>query len=289
MSSFWFPAHISGFFEPCLHEDPLRSGSRNCGPCLDVGVTTAVKLKKSKKVLVKLNGRRVRAPTTLRVVCEIAPGVGLEVAHRCEVPVGAGLGASGAGALGAAFATTEILGLPLPQEQLIRIAHRAEVLCRTGLGDVPAQALGGLVFSLEPGAPPYGKWMNIEVPGSIRVVVCVLGELKTSRLLRDEEFLHKCKTAGRKAFRLMSADPNFRTFLRASKDFAESLGLYDRELKTIAQDLENAGAFGASQAMLGRAVFAFVDVKRLGSVKKVASDLVGEDLIVARISKNKPS
>ena len=288
MVEWWVPAHISGFFEPFFHEDPMRTGSRNCGPCLDVGVVTEVGAKASGRIRVTINGKTAKAPTTLEVVRTLARDATLRVSHRCEVPVGAGLGASGAGALGAAFAIADALGLPLPEEQLVRTAHRAEVVCRTGLGDVSAQALGALVLTLEPGAPPYGRWMRLEVSPDIRVVVCVLGGLKTRRLLTDEDFVSRCRSAGRQAFEMVRKSPSTKSFLRASRNFAESLGLFDPELRSIARVMEGAGSIGASQVMLGRAVFALVRREKLQAVKRALSDVVGDNFFVARIARGGP-
>jgi len=181
------------------------------------------------------------------------------------------------------------LSLPYTPEQLVRVAHRAEVTCRTGLGDVSPQAMGGLVFSLEPGAPPHGKWMLLKVPEDLRVICCTLGPLKTKRLLRDQSFLRRCERLGKAAVNRLKTSPDLTTFIKTSREFASSLGVFDRELLEIADSLERAGALGASQVMLGRSVFAFVSKKKVPSVKKILVDLVGkENVFVCGVASRGP-
>ena len=110
-ASVFVPAHISGFFQPCEASVPERKGSRNCGPCIDLGVFTEVKVERSdkNKVRVSIDGRTApEAVTTLAAIKQLLSATGgsfnIEVNHRSQVPIGAGYGASGAGALGAVLA-----------------------------------------------------------------------------------------------------------------------------------------------------------------------------------------
>ncbi len=273
-TSAFVPAHISGFFQPCITNTSVRTGSRNCGPCLDLGVETDVKVERSSRASVKIsiNGRRVPdASTTAFVVDQImdmARGpFNVEVNHLCQVPVGAGFGASGAGALGAALALSRSLKLRKSRESLVAVAHVADVKCYTGLGDVGAQAYGGLVIGLEPGAPPYGRWKRIAVPHDVKVVCATLGHIQTKDFLRNEDFRGRARELGGAAINQIMRQPNFKTAISVSRDFADKLGLFDDELRDIAKIAESAGAIGASQAMLGRSVFAFVTRKKLKSVR----------------------
>jgi len=272
-SSAFVPAHISGFFQPCIAEDPAHSGSRNGGPCLEMGVITNADVVESSRagLEVYIDGRKARDANTTKSVVEqlLSLTTGkykIKINHACQVPVGAGYGASGAGALGTAFALSRALGLRLPKNELVKTAHVAEVNCRTGLGDVGAQAFGGLVIGVRPGAPPYGDWKRIPVPRDVKVVCATLGPLSTKSMLGDEKFKNKAQRLGRKAAEKMLKKPTLHEFMSASREFADGLGLMDDELESIASAAEDAGAIGASQAMLGRAVFAVVreeDVERV--------------------------
>ncbi|MEM2874669.1 MAG: hypothetical protein QW567_01400 [Candidatus Hadarchaeales archaeon] len=270
------PAHISGFFQPFITENPERSGSRNCGPCLEEGVTTEVEVRRGEGVSLEVlvDGRRERAETTERVAREIMSwcggGYSVRISHRCGVPVGAGYGASGAGALGAAMALSDALGLERPVEDLQGAAHRAEVICRTGLGDVGAQVIGGLVLTLSPGAPPHGRWMRIPVPEDIRIVCATMGEIPTDEVLGDPSIMRRVRAAGKKAFERVRSSPTVEEFLSASRGFMEETGLADDDVEELVEVAEGAGAMGASQAMLGRSIFAFC---RSSSARRVMEEI----------------
>ena len=257
------PAHISGFFQPCDASTPERAGSRNCGPCLNLGVLTDVRVKPADRsgVKISINGRRTHeAKTTLTAVNQLlrtAQGsFEVEVNHSCQVPVGAGYGASGAGALGAVLVLSKALGLRVPRGRLATIAHVAEVTCRTGLGDVGAQVLGGLVIGLRPGGSPYGRWKRIPVPRDLKVVCATVGPLSTREFLSDAGFRRRASELGGRAIEKVMKQPTPDGFMLASCEFADGLGLLDEELKILIQKAEAVGVIGVSQVMLGRAVFA---------------------------------
>ncbi|MFH1822055.1 MAG: pantothenate kinase [Methanobacteriota archaeon] len=243
---------------------------------MDLGVLTEVKVEKSDRESTKvlIDGKRVPgAKTTLAVVKQILSmargSFKVKVNHFCQVPIGAGYGASGAGALGTALALSKVLGLRMPRQKLVAAAHVAEVICYTGLGDVGAQAFGGLVIGLDPGAPPYGRWSRIKLPTGVKVVCATLGPIASKDLLSDAEFRIRASGLGRAALDEILEQPDLPRFVSTSKDFAKKLGLLDEELRELVEAAEKAGAIGASQAMIGRTVFAFVVDKKVNAVKKV--------------------
>jgi pantoate kinase len=279
-ASAFVPAHISGFFQPHWAKDPARSGSRNCGPCLGVGVRTDVEVQNSDRASlgVYIDGKRAADANTTKSVVEqllaTTQKYKIKVNHTCQVPVGAGYGASGAGALGTSVALSKALGMRLSRNEIIRAAHVAEVKCRTGLGDVGAQAFGGLVIGVKPGAPPYGEWKKIAVPQDVKVICATLGPLSTKSLLGDEKFKRRASTLGRKAVEELLKEPTVFRFISASREFAEELGLIDAEIESIIQAAEAAGAIGASQAMLGRAMFAVVQEKNIELIRRALLEIL---------------
>lgn len=274
-ASAFVPAHISGFFQPYHTKIPERTGSRNCGPCLNLGVFTKVKVERSYRAGIKvlINGKNApEAKTTLTAVKQLLrmdyKPLSVEVNHFCQVPIGAGYGASGAGALGVVLALAKALGLRASRERLVAAAHVADVICYTGLGDVGAQARGGLVIGLEPGAPPYGRWRKIKVPLGVKVICATLGPIPTEKFLRDDEFKKRAGELGGVALNEILKQPDIRRFVSVSLDFAEKLGLLDDELRELIKVAEKAGAIGASQSMLGRSVFAFASGEKANRVRK---------------------
>jgi len=275
-ASAFVPAHISGFFQVCDESpEPERKGSRNCGPCIDVGVLTKVGVEPAARTSISVYINNVRAPeakTTLTAVENLLSLVRepleVKVKHSCQVPIGAGYGASGAGAFGATLALSEAFDLQLPRERIAAIAHVAEVTCRTGLGDVGAQALGGLVIGLEPGAPPYGRWEQIHLPKNVKVVCGTFGGLSTEKLLRKEGFRERSKRFGGLALKKLLEKPTPQNFMQVSREFAEALGLLDDELRSSIEAVSKTGAIGVSQVMLGRAAFALVKEEKLEQVRR---------------------
>lgn len=288
MASAFVPAHISGFFQVCdKPSEPERKGSRNCGPCLDVGVLTKVEARPAARTHINIfinNERAPEAKTTMTAVEKLLSVVRepleIKVIHSCQVPVGAGYGASGAGAFGAVLALSKALDLQIPCERLATIAHIAEVTCRTGLGDVGAQALGGLVIGLEPGAQPHGRWKQIPNTKDIKVVCGTIGGLSTAKLLRENKFRENSKKLGGSALKKLLENPTPKNFMKVSHEFANALELLDDELRALIDAAQAAGAIGASQVMLGRAVFAFVKEDKLEVVRRAFSEILEPETVI---------
>lgn len=282
------PGHISGFFQICDEaSEPERKGSRNCGPCIDVGVLTEVAIRQSNRVGVEvfIDGRKApEAQTTMAAVQQILSmepePAEVVVRHSTQVPIGTGYGASGAGALGAVLALSKAFDLGLARSKIIEIAHVAEVSCGTGLGDVGAQAIGGLVIGMEPGAPPHGKWRQIPLPQDVKIVCATLAPLPTKKLLKDAELRGRSRKFGAQALESLLKCTTPQDFMRVSSEFSDALGLLDDELRALIKSAKSAGAIGSSMVMLGKAVFALVKTSELERVKSAFSEVVKPDAIL---------
>ena len=66
----------------------------------------------------------------------------------------------------------------------------------------------------------------------------------------------------------------------ASREFADGLGLLDEELKALIQKAEEVGAIGASQVMLGRAVFALARGPKAERVKDAFLDVLSPEHVM---------
>ena len=279
-ASAFVPGHISGFFQICDEPaEPKRKGSRGAGPNLSLGVLTKIMVKPSDrtKVEISINGQRADARTSLAAAQQLMQMVpephAIIIDHTCQVPMGAGYGTSGAGALGVVLALNKALELGMTREQVVTLAHVAEVTCGTGYGDVMPQTLGGLVISKEPGAPTYGSWAHIPVPKNVKVVCGTFGPLPTEEILTPE-LCAKSRELGGQAISKLLNEPTLQNFMRVSNEFAEELGLLDDEVRTLIEGAIKAGAIGSSMVMLGKAAFAFVDEARLGHVKNAFLELL---------------
>lgn len=257
------PGHITGFFEVCPDEDPYKMGSRGAGICLSHGVHTGVRVADSDELRINtnLNGRAAEAPVTKKAILNLPMDKTLiEVFSRMELPVSQGFGMSGAGALSAAMAVNEALGLGLPEHKVVRAAHKAEVECMTGLGDVYPQSVGGLVVRTEPGVEPHGRIQRFTRQGDI--VLCVVGPpLPTKEVLEDGAVVGRITKLGRLAMNNFLNEPSIGSFLHNSLEFAEETELISEEVRNAIEACKEFG--GASMSMLGNSVFAIGDTDNL--------------------------
>ena len=217
----WVPSHITGFFAAKRQDDPRLSGSIGCGLCLDLGATTSIE--GSEETEIFLNGVVSEAPVTRYVVEELAKEP-VRVKTELDMPFGSGFGASGAGALGCAYALNAYFDLGLTTNQAAAVAHVAEVTNRTGLGDVIAQNAGGMVMRLEPGAPGTGRIDRIPVP-PLKVNYVVRGPISTRDVLTDEALMKAINQAGVAALKELLKRPTLQDFMRLSRRFTVQSGL----------------------------------------------------------------
>ncbi len=246
------PSHITGFFAAKRQEDPALSGSIGCGLTLRLGATTTIE--PAEETVILLNGQPSEAPVSRYVVERLARSP-VRVSTELEMPLGSGFGASGAGALGCAYALNALFDLGLTANGAAAVAHAAEVVNRTGLGDVIGQNTGGLVVRLEPGAPGIGRVDRIPVP-ALKVDYVVKGPISTREVLSDEAVLKEINRAGEAALKDLLNRPTLKEFMRISRRFTVEAGLASNWALDAIEAVEAAGGM-ASMIMLGDAVFAF--------------------------------
>jgi pantoate kinase len=255
----WVPAHITGFFAAERREEPRLSGSIGAGLCLSLGATTiAEAAPELERTEIFLNGTLSEAPVSRFVAGRLAGDRGpVRLRTELEMPFGAGFGASGAGALGAAYAISSCFDLGLTANQAAAVAHEAEVTLRTGLGDVIAQNCGGLVMRLYPGAPGTGIVDRIPV-SPMPISYVVRGPISTRDVLSDEKVMKAVNAAGEEALKELLRKPTFANFMRLSRSFTLESGLASDWALQAMEAVEAAGGM-ASMIMLGDAVFAWGD------------------------------
>lgn len=241
------PAHISGIFVIELRKNPLHSGSLGCGICLEHGAVTSVT--PAQRTVVRLNGKEEEATTTLSVIEQMTDRPVL-VDTVLDIPVGCGLGASGAGALSTAIALNSALSLDLTMNRLFEVAHTAEVSNRTGLGDVCSQSTGGVVMRKR--VPCRAD--RIPVP-DIEVSWLAFSPLSTKEVLEDASMRRRVNKAGRLALRELMKRPTIENFMVQSRKFAFELDLLSSKARDAIEAVWAGGGM-ASQSMLGDTVFA---------------------------------
>lgn len=263
------PGHITGFFAARRDPDPIRSGSIGCGMTLGLGASTWLEpLPPEVESEVVLNGQVSSAPVSRRVLDFLAPSP-VRLHTDLQMVMGAGFGASGCGALGAAYLLNAHFKLALTSNQIGAVAHQAEVASGTGLGDVIGQNTGGLVIRIRPGAPGTGVVDRIPLPPT--TVYCVVrGPMSTSQVLGDPEVMKEVNRAGERAVKEIMERPTLEDFMRLSAQFTRESGLA-RDWMLDAMEAVEARGGQASMIMLGDSLFAVgeesgIALREFGSV-----------------------
>jgi pantoate kinase len=205
---------------------------------------------------------------TRRVVERLAPEH-VRVETELSMPLGAGFGASGAGALSCAYAINGAFGLALTADGVAGAAHGAEVASGTGLGDVIAQNVGGLVVRLSAGAPGVGSVDRIPVP-PLRIDCIVRGPLSTEEVLSDPSVMRGVNREGERALKELLRRPTLDRFVSLSWEFAQRSGLAKDWMEDAVEAVESSGG-AASMVMLGDAVFAVGGAEALAEFGDVIS------------------
>ena len=259
------PGHITGFFEIVYTDDPLTTGSRGAGLCLQLGAKSTVKANRALKQSVRMtiDGKRAEAAVTKSALSRLLGKDRLEVEVRTmlDLPQSQGFGMSAAGALSASLALAETLGRD--RHEAFEAAHIAEVENKTGLGDIAAIMKAGITVRTMPGLPPMGKVERIG--GSPDVVLAVIGgKLLTKDVLADPAKRKAINKSGSQKIREIILEPTLNRFMELSSEFAIETGLAQKEVLDAINAASKLGS--ASMSMLGNSVFAVGDIEGLVSV-----------------------
>jgi len=274
----WVPHRISGFFqmmdpkEKDSQKDLTKIGSRGGGPALTAFGKTKITIlptnedeenKTEIKFKVFLNGNNntAKAKTSCSVVNQMAhllpKNVNLLIEHNFDLPIGAGFGSSGAGALGIAFGLNALFQLDLTPLEAAKFAHIADVENNTGLGTVGGQFVGGLSIMTEPGYP--FQYRKIPIPENIDIVLGSWGTIETKNILTNPTYKQLIHQVGKKAMENMNDQFSLENYMDVCKFFVEKTDLLERLnlpiLKNLIKSLEKLQIIGASMAQLGKSVF----------------------------------
>ena len=283
------PGHITGFFEKPenrkLDTDLLCYGFKGAGFSFKKGVTTSVELYKSKKKWYEIyinNSLTTNAEVSKWVVQYYLDKFDftfyIKINHFIDIPIGYGLGTSGAGALSLTYALNKALNINLSKEYAAQIAHIAEIECNTGLGTVISEFYGGLEIRTSFGAPGIGKLTKIELNNYKAIILCI-SPLSTKQILTN--YSNNANSLGEKMVEqlLLSKDVNF--FLRMSHQFADFLGLTKGICAKPIEELKRLGV-DSSMGMFGETIFTLVPPNEVSSVTSVLKKFPGT-LIVSDI------
>jgi pantoate kinase len=272
------PGHITGAFQIFDESaDALHVGSRGFGVSLDLGVRTAVRIKKTSKnsLKVKINKHASGSARVSNHVVNMflarfegTDNSQIMVEHDVQAPIGAGFGTSGAAALSLALALNEAFGLRMSKTEAAQLAHIAEVECRTGLGTVIAETFGGLEIRVKPGAPGIGEIRRLPVPENTVAACLVFGPLSTSEFLTNRETRARINKFSGEVIDELAKAPDIGNFMKLSRQFAEHVELITEKVRAVLNAADEVGVV-CSMPMFGESVFTLTEEENLQQILQV--------------------
>jgi pantoate kinase len=283
------PGHITGFFEvphdtSCFNF--LHKGSKGAGFSIERGIETTAYLYESTKpqYQIWINGIKSRNAEVSKWVIEKYLKLAdrpyfIRIHHDVEIPIGFGLGSSGAAALSLSYALNRALDTGLSRSQAAQVAHNAEIACNTGLGTVIAEFAGGFEMRTSVGAPGIGSVNKINLDKNYRAVVLCLAPILTRSFLTNR--INEINGLGGIMLTKLSASKSVDDFLKMSRRFAEMLGLAEGKCKRPIAALKARG-IESSVALFGQTVFTVISQARAEEAAAVLREF-GGTLIVCGI------
>jgi pantoate kinase len=263
------PGHITGVVKKgsLPSRQILSQGSEGAGFSIDRGVTTTVSLFEDcdSSYQISINGRCVEDAQVSQLVLEqyqklIERPYYFKIEHDIRIPIGFGLGSSGAAALSLSYALNKSLNLGLSAVQAAQIAHCAEILCRTGLGTVIAEYTGGLETRTCAGAPGIGIIRKMELKG-YRVIIFYMAPISTKSILCNN-FDFRSEWHDNNLLNNLKAAVDIQDFVKISYDFVSNMGLTEGRCKGPISSLRSHG-FDSSVALFGDTIFTIVPEDRV--------------------------
>jgi pantoate kinase len=283
------PGHITGFFEvphdiSCF--DFLHRGSKGAGFSIDKGITTTAYLYDSAKpdYQISINGiKSHNAEVSKWVIEEYLKFADrpyfISIHQDVEIPIGFGLGSSGAAALSLSYALNQVLNTGLDRTQAAQIAHHAEIACNTGLGTVIAEFAGGFELRTSAGAPGVGSVSKINLDKNYKAVVLCLAPILTKSFLTNR--INEINGLGGIMLSKLSSSRSIDDFLKMSHRFAEMLSLTEGSCKGPIAALKKRG-IESSIALFGQTVFTVVSEEKAAEAACALREF-GHTLIVCSI------
>jgi pantoate kinase len=277
------------------YSSDLKSGSIGAGVSLAEGVNTRVTVYEAtpKTIFdISINGSMTDgAVVSKKVIGDyirlIKRPLHISVCHETKIPVGFGLGTSGAAALSLSISLNDALRTGLSMLECAQLAHCAELYCKTGLGTVISEFTGGLELRTLAGAPGIGRIEKIPIRGMSVAAICI-SPLSTSQSINRQE--DRLTMRATKYLNLLMRSKSVNDFLRLSYEFSTDLKIIGERCNSVIQLLKSNGFIG-SVALFGETVFTLIPNNEIKSVLQILKDydryciVAGVDNVGARLSK----
>jgi pantoate kinase len=296
------PAHVTGFFKAFIEKNqdtPEKFGSMGAGFSIKEGVTTKVIISsisdQNSNFRISTKGFQSDKTDVSEFVLNEFLKLGnfenifFDIEHQISIPVGYGLGSSGAVALSLSYALDQVLETKLDKFEIGKIAHNAEVKCKTGLGDVLASYHGGFEIRVKPGAPGVGKVEKMDTK-NISVIMICFSPISTNKFIQEQ--LSKINGLGGKMVTKLRESKDYDKFQDMSLEFARYVNVMTPKMEKLIEELAENG-IKSGVALFGETVFSMVPkeleskvleiVKKYPEGKIITSQL---DVQGARVLKN---
>jgi len=261
------PAHITGFFKAHLednHDNLENLGSMGAGFSIKEGVTSTVKVQtkdnQETNFEITTQGYGSDKIDVSEYVLNEFLKLGefsnkfFDIEHDISVPVGYGLGSSGAVALSLSYALDQALNTKLDKRIIGQIAHNAEVNCKTGLGDVLASYHGGFEVRVKPGAPGIGKVEKINTE-KISVIMICFSPISTNKFIKER--LSQINGLGGKMVNRLLESKNYDHFQDMSLEFAKYVDVMTPRMEKIVKELSKNN-IKCGIALFGETIFSMI-------------------------------
>ncbi len=272
------PAHITGFFTAQIDDnqkDLEKLGSMGAGFSIKHGVTTKViinqKHDEKTNFRITVNGYQSDKTDVSEFVLNEFLKMGdfskkfFDIKHEISIPVGYGLGSSGAVALSLSFALDQALKTNLDKTIIGQIAHNAEVNCKTGLGDVLASFYGGFEIRIKAGAPGIGHVEKIQA-NEISIIMICFSPISTNKFIKER--LSQINGLGGKMVNKLLESKNYQHFQEMSVEFAKYVDVMTPRMQNIVDDFSKNN-INCGIALFGETIFSMIPKKDESKVLEI--------------------
>ena len=285
------PAHVTGFFKAHFenHGIPENFGSMGAGFSIKEGVTTKVSIsskdKKDSNYEISIDGFQSDKKDVSEFVLNEFLKLGnfedvyFDIHHKISIPVGYGLGSSGAVALSLAYALDKVLQTKLDRIEIGKIAHNAEVNCKTGLGDVLASYHGGFEIRIKPGAPGIGHVEKIDA-NNISVVMICFSPISTKKFIQEQ--LSKINGLGGKMVNRLLESRNYENFQDMSLEFAKYVNVMTPRMEKLIDELSYNG-IKCGVALFGETIFSMIPTEFENKVLEIFKNYPDGKVITSQL------
>lgn len=283
ISKAFSPGHITGIVEKISNLDILEVGSIGSGFSIEKGITTTVKAYPDEKFNYKIyiNQEHKTDAEVSSYVLEQYKEISdkpyrLIIEHQSTIPIGYGLGSSGAAALSLSYALNAALEIGKSREEAAQIAHIAEIACKTGFGSVIAEYIGGLEVRTKAGSPGIGKVESWKIKDQ-KAIIQYFTPLYTKNITN----VNNRNMNVRSMIERIKTSKSIEIFLQMSYEFCMSNNFLSNRCYNIIQSLKKEGYY-SSMALFGETIFTISSSKEIDNITNILKKH-GKNIIICNL------